>query len=113
MLSYPAAIPLSTRTFFHLTDLLSGRRAKRGSRWRRLTPARQALLVLTHLRNGDTYTRLASGFGIGTTTAWRYICEAVDLLAVLADNLQAAIDRACTGVRHPGRHAHPYRPTGG
>jgi hypothetical protein len=39
------------------------------SRWRRLDAAAQALLVLAHLRNGDTYPRLAAGFGIGTTTA--------------------------------------------
>lgn len=94
MLSYPAAIPLSTRTLSHLADLIRGRRAERGSRWRRLPPARQALLVLAHLRNGDTYARLAGGFGIGLTTAWRYVREAVDLLAVLADTLQAAIERA-------------------
>jgi hypothetical protein len=40
---------------------------------RRLNPRRQALLALAHLRNGDTYTRLAAGFQIGVTTAWRYV----------------------------------------
>jgi Helix-turn-helix of DDE superfamily endonuclease len=52
------------------------------------------LLVLAHLRNGDVYTRLACGFAIGTTTAWRYVREAVDLLAALADDLNAAATRA-------------------
>ncbi|GAA3464399.1 hypothetical protein GCM10018963_64120 [Saccharothrix longispora] len=37
-----------------------------------------------HLRNGDTHTRLAAGFGISYSTAWRYVREAVDLLAALA-----------------------------
>lgn len=37
----------------------------------------QALLALAHLRNGHPYARLAAGFGIGTTTAYRYITEAV------------------------------------
>jgi hypothetical protein len=50
--------------------------------------------VLAHLRNGDTYARLAAGFAIGTSTAWRYVREAIDLLAALADDLTAATARA-------------------
>ncbi len=56
--------------------------------------------MLAHLRDGDTYARLAAGFAIGTTTAWRYVQESVDLLAALADDLDAATVRisrlACT-----------------
>lgn len=94
LLSYPAAIPLSTRTLTRLADLLRTHRRRRRCRWRRLDPGRQALLVLAHLRNGDTYTRLAAGFGVGTSTAWRYVREAVDLLAALADDLTATMTRA-------------------
>jgi hypothetical protein len=36
---------------------------------------------LAHLRNGDTYARLAAGFGIGTATVFRYIREALALHA--------------------------------
>ena len=93
MLSYPAAIPLSSRTLNHLAGLIRRHRAQRRSRWRRLDPARQALLALAHLRNGDTYTRLAWGFEIGTSTAWRYVREAVDLLAATADDLHTAMER--------------------
>jgi hypothetical protein len=93
MLSYPSTIPLSTRTLTHLADLIRAHRTRLRSRWRRLNPGEQALLVLAHLRNGDTYTRLAGGFGIGTTTAWRYIREAVDLLAATAEDLSAAMSR--------------------
>ena len=74
MLSYPAAIPLSNRTLARLAELLRARRAERRSRWRRLNPGRQALLVLACLRNGDTYTRLACGFAIGTRSGTAY-CE--------------------------------------
>jgi hypothetical protein len=56
-------------------------------------PARQALLALAHLRNGDTYTRLAAGFGIGVATAWRYVREAVTLLTAAADDLDTAMHR--------------------
>ncbi len=57
-------------------------------------PNRQALLVLAHLRCGDTYTRLAASFGIGVATVHRYIREAVDLLAALVPTLQQALNRA-------------------
>jgi hypothetical protein len=79
--SYPAAIPLPTRSLNHLADLIRAHRAQRRSRWRRLDPGRQALLALAHLRNGDTLTRLACGFEIGVATAWRYVREAINLLA--------------------------------
>jgi hypothetical protein len=96
VLSYPAAIPLSTRTLNHLAGLIRRHREQRRSRWRRLDPARQALLALAHLRNGDTYTRLAHGFEIGVSTAWRYVREAVDLLAAAADDLATAMGRIRT-----------------
>jgi len=73
MLSYPATIPLSSRTLNHLAERIRGHRKRRRSRWRRLDPSRQALLALAHLRNGDTYARLAADFEIGVTTAWRYV----------------------------------------
>jgi hypothetical protein len=94
MLSYPAAIPLSNRTLNHLADLIRAHRTHLRSRWRRLNPGQQALLVLAHLRNGDTYARLAAGFAIGTTTAWRYVRETIDLLADRADDLNACMIRA-------------------
>ena len=41
-------------------------------------------------RNGHPYAQLAAGFGIGTTTAYRYVAEAVELLAALAPTLAEA-----------------------
>ncbi|GAA2776459.1 hypothetical protein FHR33_004759 [Nonomuraea dietziae] len=46
------------------------------------------------MRNGDTSARLAAGFSLGTTTAWRYVPESVDLLAALSDDVHAAVTRA-------------------
>jgi hypothetical protein len=91
MLSYPATISLSSRTLNHLADRIRGHRQQRKSRWRRLTAGRQALLALAHLRNGDTYTRLAAGFEIGVSTAWRYVQEAIALLSAAADDLNTAM----------------------
>lgn len=70
---------------------LTVRRRRLGTRWRRLTPGRQALLVLAHLRCGDTCTRLAMGFGVGLATVCHYIHEAVGLLAALAPDLVDAV----------------------
>ena len=73
-------------------------RRELGTRWRRLSPGRQALLTLAHLRNGHPYAQLAAGFGIGTTTAYRYVAEAVELLAALAPTLAEAARTASTKV---------------
>jgi hypothetical protein len=94
LLTYPASIPLSTRTLAHLAERLRAHRTELGTRWRRLDPGRQALLVLAHLRNGDTYTRLAAGFGIGVATVCRYVREALGLLATAAPTLDQAVYRA-------------------
>ncbi|MEN3611530.1 transposase family protein [Plantactinospora sp. ZYX-F-223] len=93
MLSYPSTIALSSHTLNHLADLIRAERTRRRGRWWRLDAGRQALLALAHLRNGDTITRLACGFAVSTTTAWRYVREAVDLLAAHAEDLNAAIRR--------------------
>ena len=62
-----------------------------GSRWRKLNPGQQALLVLAYLRKGETFAELAAGFAVGTTTAWRYVEEIVALLAARAPKLRKAI----------------------
>jgi hypothetical protein len=96
VLSYPSTISLSNSTLRSLADLLRSHRIKLGCRWRKLSAGRQALLVLAHLRNGDTYHRLAVGFGIGVATVCRYVHEAIALLASLAPSLHAALWRAGT-----------------
>ena len=57
----------------------------------KLHPGQQALLVLAYLRKGETFAQLAAGFGIGTTTAWRYVNETVELLAARAPKLGTAV----------------------
>lgn len=93
---YPSSIDLPTRTLRCLTGLLAVRRGEIGTRWRRLTASRQALLALAHLRCGVTYARLAAGFGIGIATAYRYIREAIDVLAAIAPTLAEAMRVART-----------------
>jgi hypothetical protein len=94
LLTYVASIPLSTRSLTRLSELIRVRRAALGGRWRRLPAHEQALMALAHLRNGDTLARLAVGFAVSVTTVWRYLREAVDLLAAHAADLAEATRRA-------------------
>lgn len=57
-------------------------------------PTTQALLVLVHLRKGETFAELAAGFDISVSTAWRYVQETVELLAARAPTLVQAISGA-------------------
>jgi hypothetical protein len=91
MLFYRAALPLSSQTLTYASEVIRHHRSAAGSRWRKLNPARQALLVLAYLRKGETFAELAAGFGIGTTTAWRYVNATVALLAARAPKLGTAV----------------------
>ena len=90
MLSYPAGLSVSNHALLTLADALRHRRSSVGTRWRQLSVGEQALLVVAHLRKGETYAELAAGYGIGTTTVFRYVHEAIDVLAALAPTLSAA-----------------------
>lgn len=96
MLVYPSGVDVSSSTLRFLAEHLRGHRHAINSRWRSLSAGRQALLALVHLRRGHTYSQLAAGFGVGTTTAYRYVTEAVDLLATLAPTLADAVRTAST-----------------
>jgi hypothetical protein len=85
---------LSTSALRFVAGLLRSHRRDRGTRWRLLGSGRQALMVLAHLRKGETYRDLAVGFGVGTTTAYRYLREGIGLLAALAPTLQQAMQVA-------------------
>jgi hypothetical protein len=91
VLFYRAALPLSRKTLTFAAGMIRRHRKSIGSRWRKLNPGQQALLVLAYLRKGETFADLAAGFGVGTTTAWRYVEEVVTLLAARAPKLRKAV----------------------
>jgi dienelactone hydrolase len=91
MLFYRAALPLSSRTLNYAAGVIRRHRVAIGSRRRKLNPGQEALLVLAYLRKGETFEHLAAGFGIGGTTAWRYVNETVELLAARAPKLRKAV----------------------
>ena len=94
MLSYPSGMTVSNRALIMLADLLRAHRTQLRTRWRRLDAGQQALLSVAHLRKGETYADLACGFAIGTSTVFRYLREALELLAAMAPTLAEAIDVA-------------------
>jgi hypothetical protein len=91
MLFYRAALPLSSRTLTYVSGIIRRHRAAAGSRWRKLNPGKQALLVLVYLRKGETFAELAAGFGVGVATAWRYVNETVAVLTARAPKLRKAV----------------------
>ena len=91
MLFYRAALPLSSRTLNFAAGIVRRHRKAIGSRWRKLNPGQEALLVLVYLRKGETFEQLAAGFGVGLATAWRYVNEVTELLAAKAPKLRRAV----------------------
>jgi hypothetical protein len=94
MLFYRAALPLSHQTLTFVSGLVRTHRREIGTPWRALTPAQQALLVLVHLRKGEPFAQVGAGFGVSTSTCWRYVNETVELLAGRAPKLRAALRKA-------------------
>lgn len=89
-LTYRAAIDLPVTLAQQLASLLHAHT----TRWRILGPYDRAVLTLAYLRKNETYESLAAGFGVGTATAWRYVQEAVTVLASLAPDLGTALAEA-------------------
>jgi hypothetical protein len=89
-----AALPLSSRTLTFVSGLIGRYRKSIRSCWRKLNPGQQALLALAYLRKGETFADLAAGFAVGTTTAWRYVNETMELLAARAPKLRQAVRAA-------------------
>jgi len=94
MLFYRAAVDLSRPTLNYVAGLIRRRRKAIKSVWRQLNPGQQALLVLVYLRKGETFAELAAGFGVSTTTAWRYVEETVMLLSARSPKLGQALRKA-------------------
>lgn len=91
---YRAALPLSRQTLIFVSGLVRRHCREIGSPWRVLGPGQQALLVLVHLRKGEPFAQVEAGFGVSTTTCWRYVNETGDLLAAQAPKLRAALREA-------------------
>ena len=94
MLFYRAALPLSRQTLIFVSGLVRAHRREIGTPWRALNPGQQAMLVLVHLRKGEPFAEVGTGFDVSTTTCWRYVNETVELLAARAPKLREALRKA-------------------
>lgn len=94
MLFYRAAVDLSRSTLNYVAGIIRRHRKVIKSVWRQLNPGQQALLVLVHLRKGETFAELGAGFEVSTTTAWRYVQETVMLLSARSPKLAQALRKA-------------------
>ncbi|GAB6899264.1 transposase family protein [Kineosporia succinea] len=94
MLVYRSGMNVSTQHLRFVTNALRTQRKQSGTRWRVLSSGQQALMLLAHLKKGETYRDLAIGFKVGTSTAYRYLREGLEVLAGLAPPLEQAIQAA-------------------
>ncbi|CCK24497.1 hypothetical protein BN159_0118 [Streptomyces davaonensis JCM 4913] len=82
LVPYPSTPDVPHELVEHVSWLIYARRCEQGTRWRKLSCFRQALLALA---------QLGAGFGISEATAWRYVDETVDVLAAWAPGLREAL----------------------
>ncbi|WP_435972275.1 transposase family protein [Streptomyces sp. Qhu_M48] len=101
---YPATLDVSHELVEHVAWLLYEHRQARNTRWPKLDCFQQALLTLVHLRKNETFSQLGAGFGISQATAWRYVDEALDVLAGWAPGLHEAL----TGLGESDHAADPH-----
>ncbi|HEY3033106.1 MAG TPA: transposase family protein [Streptosporangiaceae bacterium] len=79
-----------------MAGLLAERRREIGTRagTRALSCWRQAVFALAWCRDRPDVARLGEGFGISQATAYRYLAEAIEVLAARAPPLRQALERA-------------------
>lgn len=83
-LVYQSVLPVSKQTVVMAGDLIRKHRRRVGSRWRKASPGRQALLALAVLRHDQRLEDLAGGNGVSASTLRRWVLELVSLLAARA-----------------------------
>ena len=91
MLSYRVTLDIPSQLVMFVSGLLARRRHEIGTRrgTRALTCSRQAVFALAWFRDRPDVRRLGQGFGISQATAYRYLGEAIEVLAAKAPSLRA------------------------
>jgi hypothetical protein len=95
VLSYRVTLDVPVQLVLFVSRLLAERRREVGTRrgTRALTCWKQAVFVLAWFRDRPDIRRLGQGFGISQATAYRYLDEAVQVLAARAPSLREALDK--------------------
>ena len=96
MLSYRVMLDVPVQLVVFVARLLAAHRREIGTRrgTRALTCGRQAVFALAWFRDRPDIARLGKGFGISQATAYRYLDEAITVLAARAPGLREALQRA-------------------
>lgn len=96
MFTYSAICDVPEETLLHVTALLRAHRGEIGTRaGRRAGSERaQAKLVLRWFRDDAAIRMLAAEAGLPISTSYRYLHEAIDVLAEQAPDLHEVLDRA-------------------
>lgn len=96
MITYRATLDVSRALVVFLTGLLREERRARGTRrgTRALTCWKQAIFALAWFRSRPGLRLHGRSFGISQATAYRYLHEAIDVLAARAPDLHAVLDTA-------------------
>jgi len=91
--AYTAVLPVAEETVLFVSRLLAAERRRRGTRGRRraLGCYRQAVLLLRWFVDGTRLAQLAADNRIGSSTAYRYLHEGIDVLAAAAPGLRGAL----------------------
>ncbi len=96
MVSYAVMLDVPRELIWFVCRLLAARRRRIGTRkgTRRLGCYRQALFALAWFRDQGDIRRLGAGFGLSQSTAYRYLDEAIEVLAARAPGLREQLERA-------------------
>ncbi|WP_410677340.1 transposase family protein [Amycolatopsis sp. cmx-4-68] len=79
-----------------VAELIRVHRCRLRSRWRKATPAGQALVVLAVLRHDPRLAHIGAGQGVSAATVRRWVLEVIALLATRAARLDRALRRLAT-----------------
>lgn len=95
MVSYPAILDVSRELVTFVAALLAAERRQRGTRTgtRALSCGKQAMFALVWFRERRDVALIGTGLGISQATAYRYLHEAIDVLAAQAPDLHEALAR--------------------
>jgi hypothetical protein len=96
VISYRAMLDVPVQLVTFVSELLAAHRREIGTRrgTRALTCYKQAVFALAWFRDRPDIARLGKGSGISQATAYRYLDEAITVLAARAVDLREALEKA-------------------
>ncbi|WP_413754361.1 transposase [Streptomyces sp. R-74717] len=90
---YQVRLPVSKSTIDLVADLIRKQRKRLGTRWRKVTPGTQAIIVLAVLRHDQRLLDMAGGNDVSASTVRRWVIEVIGLLSARAPRLDRALKK--------------------